>query len=92
MAARPCSLLLGGSGGLGCILHTVDHGVMLQGKALPHLEGGGCHSSWLSSALNYAVADIARREDTLNLIRNAVGTATPVGIPVCCRGTRKTEG
>ena len=39
-----------------------------------------------------AVVDITGSEDKLNLIPgNAVGSATPVGIPVCYWSTRKTE-
>ena len=39
------------------------------------------------------VADMTRSEEKLNLIPGyAVGTATPVGIPVCNCSTRKTEG
>ena len=39
------------------------------------------------------VADATRCEGKLMLIpRNAAGTATPVGIPVCYCSTRKTEG
>ena len=39
------------------------------------------------------VVDMTRSEDKLMLIPgNAVGTATPVGIPVCYWRTRKIEG
>ena len=38
------------------------------------------------------VADIARREDELNLIPgNAAGTATPQGMPGCYWSTRKPK-
>ena len=53
--------------------------------------------SELSDAMSVPQGDVVaymtRSEDKLILIPgNAVGTATPVGIPVCYWSTKKTEG
>ena len=55
------------------------------------------HGSELSDATivpqNDEGADMRCSEDELNLMPgNAVGTATPEGIPVCYRSTRRIEG